>query len=82
MRYCARVVYLRRLERIATMAGADAKGGYIFKLKPKGRAFKGLQLGQLAIKHLLQSDIISTAMPTMNSIDEVRETFRPRKAAR
>lgn len=63
------------------MGAADQEGGYIFKLKPKGRAFeeleqKGLSIGKLAIKYLLQSDAISSVLPTMNSVEEVLENVR------
>jgi len=60
------------------MAAADQEGGYIFKLRPEGEAFaelkqKGLRLGKLAIKYLLQSDVVSCVLPAMNSVDEVLE---------
>ena len=60
------------------MGAADAEGGHIFKLKPSDPALdrlkeKGLRLGKLAIKFLLQSDVVSTALPTMNSVEEVLE---------
>ena len=63
------------------MGAADQEGGYIFKLKPKGRPFeelqqKGLSIGKLAIKYLLQSDVISSVLPTMNSVEEVLENVR------
>ncbi len=50
----------------------------IRKLHPEGEEFealeaKGLTIGRLAIKYLLQSDLVSTVVPTMNSIDEVLE---------
>ncbi len=52
--------------------------GYIFKLNPKGREFeelkqKGLSLGKLTIKYLLQSDVVASVMPAMNSVEEVLE---------
>jgi aryl-alcohol dehydrogenase-like predicted oxidoreductase len=48
----------------------------IRKLHPEGDEVealeaKGLTIGKLAIKYLLQSDRVSTVVPTMNSIDEV-----------
>ncbi len=57
------------------MAAADAEGGCILKLEPKGRPFKDLQQ-----KDLLQLGIVSTAMPTMNSVDEVRENVQASKS--
>ena len=50
----------------------------IRKLHPEGEEFealkaKGLTIGKLAIKYLLQSDFVSTVVPTMNSIEEVLE---------
>jgi len=63
------------------MGAADAEGGYIFKLKPQGKAFeelrkKGLHLGKLAIKYLLQSDLVSSVLPTMDSVEEVLENVQ------
>ena len=60
------------------MAAADQEGGYIFKLQPEGEEFeelsrKGLRIGKLAIKYLLQSDIVSCVLPAMNSVEEVLE---------
>lgn len=60
------------------MGAADEEGGYIFKLNPKGEAIeklrqKGLSLGKLAIKYLLQSDVIASVLPAMNSVEEVLE---------
>ena len=66
---------------IKAMAAADQEGGYIFKLSPGGEAFdalkrKGLTLGKLAIKYLLQSDVVTTVTPAMNSVEEVLENVR------
>jgi aryl-alcohol dehydrogenase-like predicted oxidoreductase len=66
---------------IKAMAAADSEGGYIFKLLPDGEAFdalrrKGLTLGTLAIKYLLQSDVVTTVTPAMNSVEEVLENVR------
>jgi len=63
------------------MGADDREGGYFFKLNPRGRAFeelrrKGLRIGKLTIKYLLQSDAISSVLPTMNSIGEVLENVR------
>ncbi|MFQ6039761.1 MAG: hypothetical protein ACE5PV_02800, partial [Candidatus Poribacteria bacterium] len=63
------------------MAAADEEGGYIFKLKPSGADFEalkksGLSLGKLAIKYLLQSDVIATVLPAMNSVEEVLENVQ------
>ena len=63
---------------IKAMAAADQEGGYIFKLQPEGEALealrqKGLRLGELAIKYLLQSEVVSCVLPTMNSVEEVLE---------
>jgi aryl-alcohol dehydrogenase-like predicted oxidoreductase len=63
------------------MGAADEESGYIFKLKPSGRDFetlkkKGLSLGKLTIKYLLQSDVIATALPAMNSVEEVLENVQ------
>jgi aryl-alcohol dehydrogenase-like predicted oxidoreductase len=60
------------------MGAERQNSGYIFKLEPKGRVIealrgKGLQLGKLAIKYLLQSDLVSSVIPTMNSVEEVLE---------
>jgi len=60
------------------MAAADDAGGYIHKLQPGGDEMaqlraKGLSLGKLAVKYLLQSPIVASVLPAMNSIDEVRE---------
>ena len=63
------------------MGAADEKSGYIFKLKPSGADFeelkrKGLSLGKLALKYLLQSDVIATVLPAMNSAEEVLENVQ------
>ena len=63
---------------IKAMAAADQEGGYIFKLQPQGEVFealkqKGLHLGGLAVKYLLQSEVVSCVVPAMNSIEEVLE---------
>ncbi|MBT4504057.1 MAG: hypothetical protein HOC74_40375 [Gemmatimonadetes bacterium] len=60
------------------MAAADQEGGYIFKLKPDSEELadleqKGLRLGKLAVKYLLQSDVVSCVLPAMNSVAEVLE---------
>ena len=57
------------------MAAADAEGGCILKLEPKGRPFKDLQQ-----KDLLQLGIVSTTMPTMKSVDVVRENVQASKS--
>ena len=66
---------------IKAMGAADQKGGYIFKLTPGGRGFealkkKGLNTGKLAIKYLLQSDVVSSVMPAMNSVEEILENVQ------
>ena len=63
------------------MAAADQEGGYIFKLHPEGEEYaelkrRGLSLGKVAIKYLLQSDVVSCALPTMNSMEEVLENVQ------
>ncbi|MFH1568226.1 MAG: aldo/keto reductase [Gemmatimonadota bacterium] len=60
------------------MAAADEAGGYIFKLHPPCAELaaleaRGLSLGRLAVKYLLQSPVVSTVLPAMNSVAEVRE---------
>ncbi|MFC1525744.1 aldo/keto reductase [Candidatus Latescibacterota bacterium] len=60
------------------MAAADEEGGYIFKLHPQSEELealrrKGLTLGKLAVKYVLQSPVVSSVLPAMNSIEEVRE---------
>lgn len=60
------------------MAAADQDGGYVFKLDPPATlvaeyAGKGLSLGKLAVKYVLQSDLVSSVLPAMNSVEEVRE---------
>jgi aryl-alcohol dehydrogenase-like predicted oxidoreductase len=50
-------------------------------LKPSGQEFetlekKGLSLGKLTIKYLLQSDVIATVLPAMNSVEEVLENVQ------
>ena len=59
------------------MAAADEEGGYIFKLRPQSEELealerKGLRLGKLAVKYLLQSPVVASVLPAMNSIEEVR----------
>lgn len=63
------------------MAAADEEGGYIFKLHPESDELaalerQGLSLGTLAVKYLLQSDVVSSVLPAMNSVDEVLENAR------
>lgn len=70
------VIAIKSMGATARSGGSE---GYIFRLQPPGRGVealrqKGLKLGTLAVKYLLQSDLLSTVMPTMNSIDEVRES--------
>jgi aryl-alcohol dehydrogenase-like predicted oxidoreductase len=60
------------------MAAADHVGGYIFKLSPPSAALaepwaEGLRLGTLAVKYVLQSDVVASVLPAMNSVAEVRE---------
>jgi aryl-alcohol dehydrogenase-like predicted oxidoreductase len=60
------------------MAAADQEGGYVHKLRPPGDELEqlrrqGLSLGRLAVKYLLQSTLVSTVLPAMNSVDEVME---------
>jgi uncharacterized protein len=60
------------------MAAADGDGGHIFKLQPASAEAaalrrQGLQLARLALKYVLQSDVVSCVLPTMNSVDEVRQ---------
>ena len=60
------------------MGAADAHGSYMHKLRPAGEEFdrlraKGLSIGKLAVKFLLQSDLVSTVMPAMNAEPEVLE---------
>ena len=60
------------------MAAADDAGGYIHKLSPDSDELdrlraEGLSLGKLAVKYLLQSPIVASVLPAMNSIDEIRE---------
>ena len=64
-----------------SMAAADQESGYIFKLKPEGEELaelerRGLRLGKLAVKYLLQSDVVSSVLPAMNSVEEVQENAR------
>ncbi len=66
---------------IKAMAAADQQGGYIFKLAPAGDELqalrqRGLSLGTLAVKYLLQSDVVSTVMPAMNSAEEILDNVR------
>lgn len=63
------------------MGAADEEVGYIFRLNPKGEAIetlrkKGLSIGKLTIKYLLQSDVIASVLPAMNSVDEVLENVQ------
>ena len=63
------------------MAASDQEGGYIFKLRPASDELaalerEGLSLGKLAVKYLLQSDVVSSVLPAMNSVDEVLENVR------
>jgi len=63
------------------MGAADEESGYIFKLKPSDQEFealeeKGLGIGKLTIKYLLQSDVIATVLPAMNSVEEVLENVQ------
>ena len=63
------------------MAAADHEGGYIFKLQPPAEKLAelgqpGMSLGNLAVKHLLQYDVVSTVLPAMNSVEEVLENCR------
>lgn len=63
------------------MGAADAEGGHIFKLKPTDPELdtlkeKGLSLAKLAIKFLLQSETVSTVLPTMNSVEQVLENVQ------
>ena len=60
------------------MAAADDEGGYIHKLHPESEELaalkrQGLTLGKLAVKYLLQSPVVASTLPTMNSIAEVEE---------
>jgi len=60
------------------MAAADEEGGYIFKLRPQSERLaalerKGLRLGRLAVKFLLQSPLVASVLPAMNSVEEVRQ---------
>ena len=60
------------------MAAADQESGYIFKLKPESKELeelerKGLRLGKLAVKYLLQAEVVSCVLPAMNSVEEVLE---------
>jgi len=60
------------------MAAADDAGGHIFKLKPQSEELealraRGLRLGKLAVKYLLQSPLVASVLPAMNSVEEVRE---------
>jgi len=66
------------LMAIKAMGAADHAGAHIRKLAPVGEAFealreRGMTIGKLAIKYLLQSDLVSTVVPSMNSVDEVLE---------
>ena len=63
------------------MGAADSEGGYIFRLKPpkhRIEAFResGLVLGRLAIKSVLQSDVVATVLPAMNTVEEVSENVQ------
>jgi aryl-alcohol dehydrogenase-like predicted oxidoreductase len=79
------VLALRRhqvgLIAMKTMGAADEEGAYLFKLKPPGEEMetlrrKGLSLGKLALKYLLQSEVIASVLPTMNSLEEVLENVQ------
>ena len=66
---------------IKPMAAADEEGGYIFKLQPESEELaelkqKGMRLGTLAVKFLLQSEVISCVLPAMNSVKEVLQNVR------
>jgi aryl-alcohol dehydrogenase-like predicted oxidoreductase len=63
------------------LGAADAEGAYLCKLKPPQEGLeklqgKGLSLGKLALKYLLQSDLLASVLPTMNSIEEVQENVQ------
>lgn len=63
------------------MAAADQESGYIYKLQPPGEKLAelvqpGMSLGNLAVKYLLQFDMVSTVLPAMNSVEEVLENCR------
>ncbi|MEW6751982.1 MAG: hypothetical protein AB1505_13540, partial [Candidatus Latescibacterota bacterium] len=63
------------------MAAADEAGGYVFKLQPQGPEMEalrasGLRLGKLAVKYVLQSGLVSSVLPAMNSVDEVLENVQ------
>lgn len=63
------------------MAAADEESGYIFKLQPQGQEVEalrrqGMSLGKLAMKYVLQSDVVTCALPAMNSVDEVLENVQ------
>ncbi|MEM2926384.1 MAG: aldo/keto reductase [Candidatus Bathyarchaeia archaeon] len=54
----------------------ETGGSHLLSLTPPAEKVsilkaKGLSLGKAAIKALLQSDLVSTVMPTMNSVEEV-----------
>ena len=79
-RQLAPLIRQRRVGIIAMkpMAAADQEGGYVFKLTPPGSALtspwaQGLRLGKLAVKYVLQSDLVSSVLPAMNSVEEVLE---------
>ena len=60
------------------MGAADGEGGYVFKLNPSGREIEALRarvssLGRLAVKYLLQSNVVASVLPAMNSVEEVLE---------
>ena len=59
------------------MGAADEEGGYIFKLKPSEADFetlkqKGLTLGKLAIKYLLQFDTV-VPVPGIETVENIEE---------
>ena len=60
------------------MAAADHEGGYVFKLTPPPAALsepwaQGMNLGKLAVKYVLQSEVVSSVLPAMNSVGEVED---------
>ncbi|MBS7610442.1 aldo/keto reductase, partial [Candidatus Bathyarchaeota archaeon] len=55
-------------------------GSHLLNLTPSAEEVsilkaKGISLGRAAIKALLQSDLVSTVMPTMNSVEEVLDNL-------
>jgi len=68
------------------MAAADQESGYIYKLQPPGEKLAelvqpGMSLGNLAVKYLLQFDMVSTVLPAMNSVEEVLENLKLKAVA-